>query len=168
LAEPTGSKEEQAISDFEFRGLKFGTSLESFKEKLNGHYATAEGLAEPQNSVDVFVVTADGADLVYLWFFESKLFQITFLYEPATVNKIGGWETIIEKIREKFGRPVADSEGTNSKDEGIVASFFWKFRTVHRYIEVLVKKTSMKAEFTETESYLKWQERRKKGAKVGF
>lgn len=169
-AQTSPSKEAQAIKDFEFQGFKFGADLDSFKQKFGDKLILIEKRSDSKNGVSVYgiVENFEGFDLCFLWFCDGKLFQIRLNYEPSTVDKIGGWETVIEKVVEKFGKPSPKSKGTDAKAEDEIAEFHWVFPDVHRFISIDVSKKDMNVEFTDTEAYEKWQERKKKSAKVGF
>lgn len=80
----------QAIKDFEFQGMKFGTDVQVFRQKFPNAELDSE-LSEPTKGIHVFNITGiKGTDLAILYFVDKSLYRIAILYSPETLSRVGG------------------------------------------------------------------------------
>lgn len=158
-----------AIRDYTFQGMTFGTDLKTFQEKYPSALPWAEE-SDPDNGLQVFLLTdVSGPDQVVLSFYNNQLFRVTLIYSVPTINAMGGWQTLAEKLVAKYGKADGDSLGTDVKGDDEVANYFWRFiPSVNRTIRLRVMTKAAKVEFSDASAYEKWQARKKQNANVGF
>ena len=109
-----------------------------------------------------------GITLVGFYFFEGKIYAIRMAYDVAATNRLGGWDIVVGKLVDRFGKADGNSKGTNVTEKDQIASFFWNFSSVSRYIEVGVQTQYMYVEFTDTDLFQKLQDKKKALLDLGF
>jgi len=157
----------EAIKAFSFKGVGFGASVEDLQRALPVTFLDDE--SSPEKGQKVFAHTPEGGDVsaVFFSFIDDSLFEIRLVYDARTANRVGGWDTIAERLVKKFGKADAESKG-DKVEAPMIASFFWNFREDDRFIEMEVDKNYSRVSFTDLAGWSRWDAAKKKGADVGF
>ena len=94
----------EAIKDFSFKGVGFGASVEDLQQALPVDFLDEH--SAPEKGHKLFSHTPEGGDVTYVFFsfLDDSLFEIRIAYNPDTANRIGGWNTIAERLVKKFGK----------------------------------------------------------------
>ena len=122
--------------NFSFEGMKFGSSLSSFKSKYP--LAVIENNEDEKVGVKFYKVSnLSLASYGAYSFYSDRLFKIVIIYSKNDVNKMGGLQTIANKLLEKFGVPT-DFKKIN--DDEKIDVVWWRFESVGKYFEVLTYK----------------------------
>ena len=157
----------EAIKTFSFRGVGFGASVEDLQNALPVTFLDDQ--SSPEKGQKVFAHIPEGGDVsgVFFSFIDDSLYEIRLAYDAPTANRVGGWNTIAERLVKKFGKADAESKGTEV-EEPMIASFFWNFGEDDRFIEMTVDKKYARVTFTDTAGWRRWDAAKKQGADVGF
>ena len=157
----------EAIKAFSFKGVGFGASVEDLQRALPVEFLDDQ--SSPEKGQKVFFHNPESGDVsaVFFSFIDDSLYEIRLVYDAPTANRVGGWDTIAERLVKKFGKADAESKGTEV-EEPMIASFFWNYREDDRFIEMEVDKKYSRVSFTELAGFHRWEAAKKKGADVGF
>jgi hypothetical protein len=159
----------KAAKEFIIEGIGFSATPQTIRTK----WPNAERVAKESNSkigVEVlFVSETQNTDAMQFTFLDGKLMKIQALYQPARVKKMGGWETIAEKLVAKLGKADADSEviDDDPKSEKI-ADFDWVIPEAERWFSYVVSKKSALLTICDIELARKKEAKEKAAADTGF
>jgi hypothetical protein len=165
-----GATKEQveAIKNYAFQGTVLGTSLDDFKKKFP-QAEVDEDESDAKNGKEVFwIEEVKGVDTVRFFFLDKKLYQVSFDYLPDTLNKIGTWTTLVERLTAKYGKPTEVLSDDDARAQELVAFYSWNFVAANRFIELTVESNGALVEFTEMKTFAELINRLKKNAEVGF
>ncbi len=159
--------EREAIKSFAFKGIGFGASADDLQRKLTVSFFEDQSM--PEKGQRVFCHIPDHGDIsgVFFSFIDDSLYEIRLVYDAPTANRIGGWDTIAERLVTKFGKADGNSKGTDV-EEPEIASLFWNYSDDNRFIEMQVDKKYTRVTFTDLAGMRRWEAAKKKGAEVGF
>jgi hypothetical protein len=156
----------KAAKEFAFEGVSLGVTYSEIKAKY-------PDIEFRQNDSDAKVGLAvwttynpKTADSVDFYFLSGKLYKVRVLYMSKTLNKIGGYETIYEKLVAKYGK----EDEASFDNEKLVCDYTWQFFTVDRYINYSVIKDSNSGFLVVADKTASRQltEKQKSKANVGF
>jgi len=156
---------EKAARDFAFEKTKLGTSLTDFKKR----FPTAELIKEnsdPKLKLACYMADANSATFCGYYFLDDKLYEMRIGYVARTVNKLGGWEVLLEKLVEKFGK-LKDGD-YEVKSDPLKVSGIWRFPKVDRAVSIEASPKFVGIEVTDLALLKEVQQRKKKAAKTGF
>lgn len=122
--------------NFSFEGMKFGSSLSSFKSKYPD--AVLEKNDDEKIGVKLYnVFTLSSARYGFYYFYEDKLYKIVILYSENDVSKMGGLQTLVKRLLEKFSVPT---DYKKIDDDSKIDVVWWRFESVGKYFEALTYK----------------------------
>lgn len=154
----------KAAQDFSYEGCGFGMTVSDFLVKHSKKSERNSEQSEPKNKLIVFdMENVKGADLAKFYFYDNELYRIQIFYLPDTLDKIGGWVTVAERLVEKFGKPDGKSSFTDELVEVI-----WRFPDVDKFIQYKVLPDVAVVEAADVKRYDKYTEEKKKKADLGF
>ena len=159
------AEQNSAIREFKFEGVGLGATFSEVKAKYpNMIFQKEQSDSDMKLAVwsNEDIKTADG---VIYGFLNGKLFQIEVVYEPDTLNKIGGYNTIYDRLVSKYGK-----EDENSPNAKYICDYKWQFYDVRRYVSYSIKSESHRGFLfvADAEVARKIFEARKAKADVGF
>jgi hypothetical protein len=157
----------QAIKDFAYKDIGFGASVEDLERGLQVTLLNDESTPEKGHTVFAHLPNNGDVSAVFFSFIDDSLYEMRLVYDAPTANRIGGWNTIAERLVQKFGKADANSKGAEVEAPAI-ASFFWNFAEDNRFIELSVDKKYTRITFTDMAGWKRWEEKKKKSANVGF
>ena len=151
---------------FSIEGVKLGMTIDDFK-KLFPAAEPLSDLSDTVNNKQGFRVDStantDGIDAA---FFEGKLFDCYVWYMPSRLNKMGGDETILNKLVEKFGKANADSKGYDGENSKL--ELHWRIPEADFYCSFMATPNKSTMNITDTAAFKKFMELKAKKANVGF
>jgi hypothetical protein len=155
----------EAIRDYDFKGVKFGTELRT----LHKLFPMVSPSSESDREIGLLLFSVDdvpGTDGVTIGFLDSACFLFAFQYSASTIKDMGGYHPIKNRIVERFGKPSENSEGMDLSDQ--VGGFEWIFVGVDRAIYLNVKPKVTMARFMQKSIFAKMLDRKRHPANVGF
>jgi len=159
LADDHTPEQNSAIKAFAFEGIAIGATAAELKAKYSD-------LDFNKDKSDVAVGMAvwtlwepKTADSIDFKLFDGKVMEIVVWYQAKTLEKIGGDETIYEKLVAKYGK----------EDEKHPSAYIWQFFDSNRYVNwCVIKDGSAFLTVTDKEAARKLTAKRKAKAEVGF
>ena len=158
-------KPEPDIAAFKMGKVSLETKLEDFKNL----YPTArkDKESDAKLGTEVYIVEAEGMSLLGVKFLDGVLYEVKGFWLKKELGKIGGYETILEKIKNKYGKAHEDSPGIKS-EKPIDAVLIWKNEADTKLLAFSLKEDHACVEVLNTELRDKFKERKKKSAKSGI
>lgn len=156
----------KAAKEFAFEGVSLGATYSEIKAK----YPDIEFRQKNSDAKVGLAVWATynpkTADSVDFYFLSGKLYKVRVLYMSKTLNKIGGSETIYEKLVAKYGK----EDDASFDNEKLACDYTWQFYSVDRYINYSVIKDSNSGFLVVADKAASRQltEKQKSKADVGF
>lgn len=161
------SKFESNAKNFEFEEMKLGNSLSDFLNKYPG----ARKLSNDNDKYGVILYEIDElktASYGYFYFFENKLYLANIVYNESKLDSFGGAITLVDRLMSKLGKETSTYEKIED-DKEKVAAFWWKFKNIERYFEIIAYKDgSIKLLFDDSIVIKKIKEKKAQAADVGF
>lgn len=156
-----------AIKNFAYKGVGFGASVEDLENELPVTFLDDQSTPEKGHRVYAHLPGQGDVSGVFFSFINDELYEIKLVYDAPTANRIGGWDTILERLVSKFGKADPESKGFEV-EEPMIASLFWKYPDEERFIDFEVDQKYTRVAFTDLVRYRRWEESKKQGADVGF
>ena len=159
------AEQNKAAKDFTVEGLGLGATYTAIKAK----YPYIEFISKDSDSNVGLAVwrtfSTKKVDAVRFYIFNGKLYKISIFYTAETLTKFGGYDTIYQKLVEKYGK-----EDESSPDEKSLCDYTWQLFDVNRFINYTVVKESGAGFVIVADKELSRQltEKRKSQADVGF
>jgi hypothetical protein len=164
-----GRTEEQtkAAKEFKFEGVSFSTTLEEFKTAHPDAELQAED-SDKKIRLEVYLADSEAASILMVKFFDGQLMEMRILYDVKKVNKIGGWEVLLERLVDKFGKADADSLGYDKEEKK--AQLDWTFKKANKVVTFLAveRKNHFRVDVEDTEIAKKMRDAKAKSADTGF
>ena len=132
------SEHEKNLLDFNVQGIKLGSKLSDFKLKFPDAIISQEVSQESIGDVTYSVSDIPNITLCLFSFYSGKLYRIGITYSASQANKLGGWENIVMKLVERYGK---FDEVTTKEDE--VFSAYLENNSIARYLDVTVSSQFM-------------------------
>ena len=124
------SEQNSAIKEFKFEGVGLGATFTEVKTKYPD-LKLEKDKSDPNVNLAVWVnYDLNTADAVDYYFFNGKVFKLEIIYLPKTLEKIGGYETIHERLVLKYGK-----EDQNLPNEKEICDYSWQFYDANRFLE---------------------------------
>jgi len=161
------TEHENAIQNFQFHGLTWGSSTAQMKSQFPSCIERREGTDDSVGKHE-YLVQAQGTDGAELLFLDDHLYNIRLVYSPATTNEMGSWNTVLQRLVERFGLADAKSKGSDTGDDKIVASYYWRFEEITKYVGFDVYKFGVSVEFTDMAALWDVNARIEKTVNLGF
>ena len=118
-------KKEGAIRNFQWQGIRFGTSVEELKKRF------------PQASISRERSYLDAGHVIYslpsnqmvvdtasVQCFSGRVFEIDLVYLPSTVQGLHGVEALLDKLENDYGQ---SDKKTEDVDGYPVSRYIWQF-----------------------------------------
>lgn len=105
--------EPSALADFTFQGMGFGTSLAEFQQEYPGAIVNPNRTELAVNKKSFIVTSSSFADCLMFDFAGDKLFCIGLLYQPARIQKMGGYENLASRLVQAFGTAAGSERDTD-------------------------------------------------------
>ncbi len=162
-------KPEPDVAAFKMGKVSLETKLEDFK-KL---YPTAKKDKESDAKLgtEVYLFDVEGMSLMRVQFLDGMPFQVQGLWLNKELGKIGGWETVFDKIKDKYGKQHEDSPGIKS-EKPLEVELLWKNKAATKVLEFQLKGDDKREEVCVSvvnfELIDKLKERKRKLAKSGL
>ena len=120
--------------------------------------------SEKDFNIETFNATnVPGVDWMNMTFFNGKLYAMSAVYTSATVDKIGGWKTLLEKLIQKLGPPEeSDSDIISSQNAT------WQFYDENRAFSLTKSGTSFFVTAVDKDAARQIHDLKKAKANVGF
>ena len=109
--------------NFSFEGMKFGSSLSSFKSKYPD-VVLGENDDEKIGVKLYNVFTLSSASYGFYSFYEDKLYKIVIIYSENDISKMGSLQTLVNRLLEKFGIPT---DYKKIDDDAKIDVVWWRF-----------------------------------------
>lgn len=159
----------KAAKDFMIEGIGFSATPQTIRAKWQ-FAKTVEKESNPKIGFEVLRVgetpNTDGIDFCFL---DGKLMQMWVWYAPQRLNKIGGWDVILDRLIKKFGKGDADSKGTKvDTEDGEVYQIDWVIPEAERWVRYDVKKKVAVLQIWDREVARKKEAKEKATAETGF
>ena len=163
----TSTAQSEAVKSFDFQGLKFGSDIDTFKKRFPDATIN-EAQSDSRNGIEAFVIrNHNDIDAVMCYFFENSLFYITLAYSPATLQRMGGWISVHDRLVEKYGQ---GGGGVLPNSNQNYAVYTWGGPPDSDFaitFEVSLTKT-LKVDFIDGYILQKVDKKKKERANVGF
>ena len=160
------SEYEKNVLSFNIQGVKLGCTLKEFKSNTKFTSEYYESLSQPEINQKVYVSEdVPNMDTCVFRFFEDKLYGVRVLYEPDTVNRMGGSVAVLGKLVERYGQKFDPPSREN--DEAIFEGYM-DFPRIKRNLYAIVKSTVLIIEMIDMETYDKMTEKKKGNMDLGF
>ena len=158
---------ENAIQNFQFHGLTWGSATAQMKSHFPSCAEQRDGTDESVGQ-HLYLVTAEGVDSAELSFLDDHLYKVRLLYTAVRCNEMGGWNIVLQRLVEKFGLADAKSKGSDTGDDDIIASYYWRFEEITKYVSIDVYKTATVVEFVDLTALWDVNGRKEKTVNLGF
>lgn len=139
------------MESFNFNGVKLGDTT----QQLQSFLPTAEvveRISKPEIGLYTYIATDIGSvDAAIFYVYNNHIYKIRLGYFARTIEALGGWEPIIDRMVQKYGKFDPKSPGTSTTD-GRLAEFLWTFPGLNKYIGVVVDKESVLIDFVDDAS----------------
>ena len=145
------------------QGIKLGSKLSDFKLKFPDAIIYQELSQESIGDVTYMVSDISNIDVCVFSFYSGKLYGIGIIYSASQTNKLGGWDNIVMKLVERYGK---FDEITTKEDE--VFSAYLKNDTIARYLEVKVSSQFMMVRVIERNIEGELNAKKRKTMDLGF
>jgi len=132
------SEHEKNLLDFNVQDIKLGSKLSDFKLKFPDAIIYQELSRESIGDVTYSVSDISNITKCLFSFYSGKLYKIAIVYSASQANKLGGWDNIVMKLVERYGK---FDEVTTKEDE--VFSAYLENDTIARYLNVRVSSQFM-------------------------
>lgn len=128
----------KAIKNFNYEGVHFGTDIEIFKRDFFKKWFPNSKICEPtlnypEVGLQIYLFELwskrDGDHVRRLSFKHGLLREVTYIFKPESIRKMGGYAIILNEVLTQFGVP--DDKYTSDYN----IRYYWRFRDVNRYIE---------------------------------
>jgi hypothetical protein len=157
------SDEARAAREFTFEKTALGSSLDDFKKR----YPNAAERESDHNVGHVLLIAnAESATVCGYAFFENRLYQMRVIYSAEAIDKLGGINTFMDRLKKKFG-PYNPSDFVVENDP-FKANIVWRFKDADRQVELIVNKEFVRLDVTDTKLLAGLKTKRAKSAKTGF
>ena len=157
---------EKNVLDFNIQGIKLGTTIKEFKSNTKFTSEYYESISEPNINQKVYVSEdIPNMDTCVFRFFEDKLYEVGILYDPSTINKMGGWSAVLLKLVERYGQKFTLP---SRKDDDAIFEGYMYFDNIKRTLYSKVESDCLIIEMTDTGAYEKMQEKRRENMDFGF
>lgn len=151
---------------FEFEKIKLGFTYSNFISQ----YPNAIKIQNNDESIGVLAYRVDdlkSASYGFFTFYNNRLFSVSIIYNEDKLNSIGGWQTLLNRLKEKLGNDILKYKKLDEENKTDVV--WWDFDSIQRYFEVVFfKDGDVSLLFTDDSVRELIRNKKAKNADIGF
>jgi hypothetical protein len=149
---------------FSISGLKIGMTMDQVKA-LGFSLVDNPPNSDVEGEVTAYSVdNAPNVDVLIIEFFKGTVFEAYAYYLPSTLEKIGGWGTLYDRVTAKIG--PSEEDPTSAKDKEDAS---WQFYSINRFFGLSVSDNeSARLDVADKEASRAITALKASKAKVGF
>jgi len=145
-----GSKIENEALNFSIQGVKLGSNIADYFKA----FPSADKKCQSQN-IDLGVKIYDlknlsGATEISFYYIDDALYLIDMTYDPKAGALPGGWMEFLGTLEGRFGKASKRAQVSTAGDGDLIASYYWDFPRMRRYVGMDVKSKGVEVYAIET------------------
>ena len=158
---------EPTIASFKIGKVGLGTKIQDFSK--NYPNAVQQKTDNVTQSQEVYMVEPKGMDCLQATFLNGTAYRVSAIWTEQDLDKIGGYETLMDKLEKKFGVPHANSPGVQSR-QPLILHMFWTDveQNPSQMLTFIVKNKNASISLVDVVVLNKIKESKRKSARTGI